>query len=114
MRFLGRPAFGKAVLTVLAGASLLLLLAACGDGGEKTVTGFVLEAVDRSLTEIELIRLRDDAGKVWEFSTQGPVGTSASHLRQHQLGGTKVAVTYREVGGRLIAQEVSDADDHGG
>lgn len=114
MRFLAGPVFGRVVLTVLAVASLLILLAACGDGGEKKVTGLVLEAVERSFAEIELIRLRDDAGKVWEFSTQGPVGTSASHLRQHQLGGTKIAVTYLEVGSRLIALEVSDADDHGG
>ena len=93
---------------VIAVAALLIIAAACG-GGDKQVTGLVLEAVDRSLTEIELIRLRDDDGRVWEFSTEGPVGISAAHLLQHQLAGEKVLVTYREEDGRLIAVDVRDA-----
>ena len=103
---MGRRAVGKRALTVV--AALLLILAACGSG-EKQVSGLVLEAVERSLTEIESLRLRDDDGRVWEFSTLGPVGTTAAHLRQHQLGGERVRVIYREMDGRLIAVEVGDA-----
>jgi len=108
MRLVGRPAVDKLALA----AALLLIVAACG-GGEKQVTGLVLEAVERSLTEIELLRLRDDDGMVWEFSTQGPVGATAAHLRQHQLAGQRIVVKYREAGGRLIALEVKDADGPG-
>ena len=110
MRILGRPAAASLVVLVMA---LLLAAVACG-GGEKRVTGRVLEAVERSLTEIESLRLRDDDGRVWEFSTQGPVGISAAHLRQHQLAGEKVVVRYREADGRLIAFDVKDADGSGG
>ena len=78
------------------------------------MTGLVLEAVERSLSEIESLRLRDDDGRVWEFSTRGTVGTSAAHLRQHQVAGQRVIVKYREVGGRLIAFEVKDAGAPGG
>ena len=92
---------------------MLLFLAACG-GGEQQVTGLVLETVERNLAEIELLRLRDDGGGVWEFSTEGPVGTSAAHLRQHQLAGEKIVVTYREEGGRLVAVDVKDVADPGG
>ena len=83
-------------------------LAACGGGGDKQVTGLVLEAVGRNFNEIEVLRLRDDDGRVWEFSTDGPVGISAAHLRQHQVAGETILVTYREEGGRLIAVDVSD------
>ena len=107
IEILGRPASRKMALAVVA-AALLLIEAACGGGGDKQVTGLILEAVDRNLEEIELIRLRDDDGRGWEFSTDGPVGVSAAHLRQHRLAGEKVLVTYREEDGRLIALEVGD------
>ncbi len=109
MRIVGRPAAASLVVLAMA---LLLAAVACG-GGEKRVTGRVLEAVERSLTEIESLRLRDDDGRVWEFSTQGPVGTAAAHLRQHQIAGERIVVRYREEGGRLIAFEVKDANDPG-
>lgn len=110
MGIFGRPAIEKLALTALAGMALLFVAAACaGGGGEQQVTGLVLEAVERGLTEIESLRLRDDDGRVWEFSTQGPVGTSAAHLRQHQVGGERVTVTYVEESGRFVALDVADA-----
>ena len=105
---MGRPATKNLAKAGVMGMALLLFLAACG-GVEKQVTGLVLEAVERDLAEIELLRLRDGDGRVWEFSTEGPVGTSAAHLRQHQLAGEKVVVTYLEEGGRLVAVDVKDA-----
>ncbi len=108
MRILGRPESKKLAIATVAGAALLLIAAACGGNGEKQVTGLVLEAVERDVVEIELLRVRDDGGRVWEFSTEGDVGTSAAHLRQHQLGGERILVTYCEEGGRLIAVDVRD------
>ena len=90
-------------------ASMLLIVAACGGGGEKVVTGLVVQAVERNLAEIELLRVRDGGGRVWEFSTEGPVGMTAAHLRQHQVLGERVTVTYKEENGRLIAVDVRDA-----
>jgi hypothetical protein len=103
----------RLVLASMAGICLLLIAAACsGDGEktvtEKTVTGMVLEAVERSLVEIELLKVRDDTGKAWEFATEGNVGISAAHLRQHQVMGEGVVVTYKVVDGRLIATDVRD------
>ena len=104
----GRPASKEIALAIVAAVALLLFAAACGGGRDKQVTGLVLEAVGRNFNEIEVLRLRDDDGRVWEFSTDGPVGISAAHLRQHQVTGEKILVTYREEGGRLIAVDVSD------
>ena len=91
----------------LAAAAVLLVAVACG-GGEKTVTGIVLEAVERDLVEIELLRVRDVDGRVFEFTTKGPVGINAAHLRQHQVLGERIVVTYTEENGSLIATDVSD------
>lgn len=109
-----RPGLKKVSMAVVAGAAILLIGLACGGGGEKTVTGLVIEAVERDLVEIELLRVRDLDGTVWEFSTEGPVGISASHLRQHQVLGESVIVTYRKYRGSLIATDVRDATFPGG
>ncbi len=91
----------------IAGACVLLLSVSCG-GGEKTVTGFVLEVVERNLVEIELLRVRDRSGRIWEFTTEGNIGMSAAHLKQHQVLGQGVVVLYDEVGGQAVAVEVLD------
>jgi hypothetical protein len=91
----------------LAAAAVLLVAVACG-GGEKTVTGRVLEAVERDLVEIGLLRVRDADGRIFEFTTKGPVGINAAHLRQHQVLGERVVVTYTEENGSLIATDVRD------
>ena len=108
-----RRSLKKVSMAMAAGAAILLIGLACGDGHDKTVTGLVIEAVERDLVEIELLRVRDSDGRLWEFSTDGPVGISASHLRQHQVLGEGVVVTYREYRGSLIATDVRDAMDPG-
>ena len=108
-----RPGLKKVSVAMVAGAVILLTGLACG-GGDNTVTGLVIEAVERDLVEIELLRVRDGDGKVWVFSTDGPVGISASHLRQHQVLGESIVVTYRKYRGSLIATEVRDVTDPGG
>ena len=109
-----RPGLKKVSVAMVAGAVILLTGLACGGGGDNTVTGLVIEAVERDLVEIELLRVRDGDGKVWVFSTDGPVGISASHLRQHQVLGESIVVTYRKYRGSLIATEIRDVTDLGG
>ena len=100
---------GLRKLTLIVAAVSLVVGACGGGGGEKSVTGLVVEAVERDLVEIELLRVRDRAGRIWEFSTKGNVGSSAAHLRQHQVLGDGVVVKYyKEEGGRLIAIDVHD------
>ncbi len=105
---IGRRGTKRLVSVLAAGMAVLLFAAACGADSEKTVTGLIVEAVERDLVEIELLRVRDDGGKVWTFSTKGPVAVNAAHLRQHQVLGEKVVVTYSVYRGDLIATAVRD------
>ena len=97
----------RLALASIASTCVLLIAVSCG-GGEKTVTGLVLEVVGRNLVEIELLRVRDRSGRIWEFSTEGNIGISAAHLKQHQVLGQGVVVIYNDEDGQSIASEVRD------
>jgi hypothetical protein len=62
----------------------------------------------RSLTEVEALHIRDAGGKVWTFTTEGPVEFTPSHLREHQLLGQPVVVTYVAKGDTLVAVKIED------
>ena len=99
-----------------AGCWLLALAAACAGGGSPPtpganslqVRGHVVEVVSRSITEVETLRIRDAGGKTWTFTTEGFIGFSPAHLREHQLFGQTALVTYVEKPGRLVAVNVTD------
>ena len=91
----------------VAGACLLVLAVSCG-GGEKTVTGMVTDVVERNLSEVELLRVRDRSDNIWEFTTLGNIGMSPAHLKQHQVLGQGVLVVYKRIGGRLVVSNIRD------
>ena len=73
------------------------------------VRGVVVEVVGRSITEIETLRIRDDTGNLWTFDAgEGFIGFSPSHLREHQVLGETVLVTYESLDGRFVAVDISD------
>ena len=74
------------------------------------MTGFVLEVVELNLHQVELLRVRDRSGRIWEFTTEGNIGMSAAHLKQHQVLGQGVVVLYDEVAGQAVASEVRDLE----
>jgi hypothetical protein len=91
----------------IAGACLLVLAVSCG-GGEKTVTGMVTDVVERNLSEVELLRVRDRSDNIWEFTTSGNIGMSPAHLKQHQVLGQGVLVAYKTIDGRLVVSKIRD------
>ena len=91
----------------VAGACLLVLAVSCG-GGEKTVTGMVTDVVERNLSEVELLRVRDRSDNIWEFTTSGNIGMSPAHLKQHQVLGQGVLVVFKRIGGRLVVSKIRD------
>ena len=72
------------------------------------VRGVVVEAIDRNLAEIGTLRLRDEDGRVWTFTTEGALEKNGAHLRLHQVLGQTIEVTYEEREGRLIATSLRD------
>lgn len=72
------------------------------------VRGVVVEAIDRNLAEIETLRVRDEEGREWTFTTDGALEKNGAHLRLHQVLGETIKVTYEEREGRLIAIALRD------
>ena len=94
---------------VLAGA------AACGEPasstpetGETQIRGRVLEVVARNITELETLRLLGEDDREYHFTSEGFVGFSPSHRREHQLFGQPVIVGYVQKGGQLVAVAITD------
>ena len=98
---------------ILFAAVLLASGVACGAGDTspgtmEQVRGMIVEVVPRNITEIETLRVRDSEGKEWVFVTEGDVGISPSHVKEHQLFGQPVLVSYVKKGNDLVALDVED------
>ena len=98
---------------LLAATVALLLLAALpgacvGSPGEMEVRGQVVEVVPRNFSELESLKIRTESGRVYHFETEGFVGFTPSHVKEHQLLGQSILVTYVEKGGRLVAVALAD------
>ena len=96
----------KGLLLLLLAA--LLLAAACDDGETRQVRGQVIAVLARDFAEIETLRIRDAAGREYRFVTEGFVGFTPSHVREHQLLGQSLLVTYRQRGEELVAVALAD------
>ena len=64
--------------------------------------------VARNITEIESVSIRDQDGRRWTFTTEGYTGVTPAHLREHQLFGQQVVVSYVEREDRLVAVKIGD------
>jgi len=117
----GGVRFGRLLSGGTIATGLLLLLLACGggdasgttlpqDSGATTgqVEGLVVEVVGRNIVEFETLRIRTSDEQVWTFTSEGPLAVSPSHLREHQLFGQRVVVSYVRRGKSLVAVEISD------
>lgn len=97
----------------------LILVVACGQTkpgptsqATRQVEGLIVEVVDRDIDEVEILRIKDSSGKIWTFTTEGYAGVTPGHLREHQLFGDAVTVTFQEKDGPegrvLVASEIAD------
>ena len=81
----------------------LMIAVACGqlERGPTSepgflVTGQVVEVVALNIDELETVGVKDSDGKIWMFTTEKYVGMTPSHLKEHQLFGDVVTITYEE------------------
>lgn len=77
--------------------ALSIPIAACSNNENSLIKihGLVTDVQARNLTEIEIFSVRDALGKNWIFTTDGPLETTPSHLRQHMMEGDPVEVIFR-------------------
>ena len=112
----------KAVMAGFFWAALIVVMA-CGQPGSsltgqeslqvsRHMEGMVVEVVARDIEEVETLQIRDSGGKIWTFTTEGHTGITPAHLREHQLFGDAVTVTYQEKDGSegrvLVASVIAD------
>ena len=93
---------------ILTMATTPAFTAGCDADGELQVRGRVVEVVPRNFSELELLRIRGDDGRLYTFKTEGFVGFTPSHVREHQFLGQTLLVTYEKLGGILVATRLED------
>jgi hypothetical protein len=89
-------------------AATLVLSAGCDNGGALQMRGRVVEVIPRSFSELELLTIRDEQGRLFTFETEGFVGFTPSHIREHQFLGQTLLVTYERRGDILVATRLED------
>ncbi len=75
------------------------------------VTGHIdrVEAQTDNPRHFSLLKLTDVDGAGWQFRSEGWVGVSVGHLKDHQIQGTTVTVWYEtQSDGSLLARFVGD------
>ncbi len=86
-----------------------VLATACGGGGERSVTGVIIDVQATSLTRLDSFTLRDNDRRMLVFRMAPDAGQDLregffpSHLRTHALAAEQVTVFYREENGELLA-----------
>ena len=89
-------------------AMALLFSLSCGDQLSE-VEGLVTGVEARSVVEVERFTIEDADGTVFIFTTEGFIGFTTSHFREHMMLAEPVRVRYREDGDTLIAEFIQDA-----
>ena len=86
----------------------LLFSLSCRDKLSE-VDGLVTDVEARSVVEVERFTIEDEEGRVFTFTTEGFIGFTTSHFREHMMLAEPVRVRYRKDGDTLIAAFVEDA-----
>ena len=89
-------------------AIALLFSLSCGERLSE-VEGLVTSVEERSVVEVERFTIEDEEGSVFTFTTEGFIGFTASHFREHMMLAEPVRVRYRKDGDTLIAELIEDA-----
>ena len=75
------------------------------------VTGHIdrVESDPDNPRHFRILRITDAEGQAWQFGSEGWVGVSVGHLKDHQIQGTPVTVWYEKQTGEIqLARFVGD------
>ena len=86
----------------------LLFSPSCGERLSE-VEGLVTSVEARSVVEVERFTIEDEEGRVFTFTTEGFIGFTTSHFREHMMLAEPVRVRYKKDGDTLIAAFIEDA-----
>lgn len=115
--FIGRSFAARA--SVMAVALMVGILGfACGaalsgtseNSDSPTVQGTILRVESLSITELDVLEIRDADGQTWSFEARGKRFAlfTPSHLNEHQVLGLQVEVRYHREGESLIIDDITD------
>jgi hypothetical protein len=89
--------------------SLLATLLACQRDTRPTVLhGLIVKVEAASFLLVASLTLRTDAGDLIPMISQGDIGMTPGHLREHMALGEPVTVTVRYEDGLVIATRIDD------
>lgn len=83
---------------------------ACGGSNVEQIDGLVVDVKAQTIITLDSLTIQDKTGKLWTFDTftQGFVGFTPSHLKEHQVSAQPVTILYRNTPDGLIAVQVTD------
>ena len=76
--------------------------------GSRSVRGTIADVEAESITSFRSLTVQDEAGTLWTFRSEGFVGFTPSHLREHQAFALPITVRYMETPEGLLALGASD------
>jgi len=97
-------------ITILTLTTFILL--SCADPSEtennKLIRGRVISVVAKSISDVQTFKVQSPTGEIYSFQVNGFIGFTPSHIKEHQVTGDPVTVTYISGNNVLIATKITD------
>lgn len=74
----------------------------------EAIQGRVISVVAENISEVRSFEVQLQSGEIYSFKTDGFIGFTPSHIKEHQITGEPVIVTYIERNGAFIASKITD------
>ncbi|MQG17890.1 MAG: hypothetical protein FI726_06435 [SAR202 cluster bacterium] len=84
----------------------------CADPTEtentNLIRGRVISVIAKSISDIQTFKVQSPTGEIYSFQVNGSIGFTPSHIKEHQVTGSPVTVTYISSNNVLIATKITD------
>ena len=72
------------------------------------IRGQVISVIAKSISEVQSFEVKTPSGQIYQFHASGFIGFTPSHIKEHQVTGQPVTVTYTASNDLLMAVEITD------